>query len=323
MDVLASGKGVYQMPDPDGHREWVRTHKSRELKSKVMTAREAVEKLVSDGDSLGYDLNMHKRGPTALLHEIVRQKKKDLWVAVRFSGLDPAILIAGGCVSRIDIGWFIQSGTCSRAIEEGKVKVTEWTNGAVVYRQLAGAMGLPFLPLRYVGGTDTFEQSGAKLVMDPFTEKEICLVPALNLDVALVHVYQCDEYGNARVFGAGLSPMETSSCAKKLIISTEEIVSNQEIRRQPQLTTIPYYMVDAVVHIPFGTYPGSVPGLYATDGENMVEMMMADRMGKMEEYLQKWVYPFESHAEMLDKLVGARKLIQLMQGETIKEGYRA
>jgi len=321
MEVLASGKGAYRTPDPDGHREWVRTHKSRELKSKVMTAREAVEKFVADGDSLGYDLNMHKRGPTALLHEIVRQKKKDLSVAVRFSGLDPAVLIAGGCVSHIDVGWFIQSGTCSRAIQEGKIRTTEWTNGAVVYRELAGAMGLPFLPLRYIGGTDTFWQSGAKLVRDPFTDKEICLVPALNLDVGLVHVYQADEYGNARVFGAGLSPMETSSCAKKLIISTEEIVSNDEIRRNPQLTTIPYYMVDAVVHIPFGCHPGSVPGLYATDGEAMTEMMIADRMGTMDQYLQKWVYAFETHEEMLDKLVGARKLIQLMQAETIKEGY--
>jgi len=323
MEVLASGKGVYRTPDPDGHREWVRTHKSRELKSKVMTAKEAVEQFVSDGDYLGYDLNIHKRGPTALMHEIIRQKKKDLWVAVRFSGMDPAILIAGGCVSRIDIGWFIQSGTCSRAIQEGKIKVTEWTNGAVVYRELAGAMGLPFLPLRYIGGTDTFEQSGAKLIKDPFTGQEICLVPALNLDVAVVHVHQCDEFGNARIFGSGLSPMETCSCAKKLIISTEEVVSSDEIRRRPQFTTVPYYMVDAVVHVPFGTYPGAMPGIYSSDPEHMIEMMMADRMGTMDAYLEKWVYAFESHAEMLDKLVGARKLIQLMQAETFKEGYRA
>lgn len=323
MEVLASGKGVYRTPDPDGHREWVRTHKSRELKSKLMTAKEAVEKFVSDGDYLGYDLNIHRRGPTALVYEVIRQKKKDLWVAVRFSALDPALLIAGGCVSRIDVGWFIHGGTCSRAIEEGKVKTTEWSNSAVVYRQLAGAMGLPFLPLRYIGGSDVFKQSGAKLVKDPFTGQEICVVPALNLDVALVHVYQSDEYGNARVFGAGLSPMETSTCAKKLIISTEEIISNEEIRMQPNLTTIPYYLVDAVVHLPFGTYPGAMPGMYGADPEHMMEVMVADRMGTMDAYLEKWVYSCESHEEMLDKLVGVKKLLQLTNMETIKEGYHA
>ena len=62
MEELASGKGVFRMPDPDGHREYIRTHKSREMKSKVMTEKEAIEKFVSDGDYLGYDLNMSKRG---------------------------------------------------------------------------------------------------------------------------------------------------------------------------------------------------------------------------------------------------------------------
>jgi len=323
MEVLASGKGVYRMPDPDGHREWVRTHKSREPKNKVMSEQEAIEKFVSDGDYLGYDLNIHKRGPTALFREIIRQKKKDLWVAVRFSGLDPALLIAGGCVSRIDIGWFMYGGTCSRAIQEGKIKTTEWSNSAVVYRQLAGAMGLPFLPLRYLGGSDVFERSGAKLVKDPFTGQEICLVPALNLDVAVVHAYQCDEYGNTRIFGAGLSPLETCTCAKKLIISTEEIISNEEIRRQPQLTTIPYYLVDAVVHLPFGTYPGAMPGVYGADGEHQIELIIADRADTMDDYLEKWVYSVESHTDMLEKRVGTTKLLELMKMETIKEGYRA
>jgi len=288
-----------------------------------MSEKEAVERFVSDGDYLGYDLAMHRRGPNALYREIIRQRKKDLWVAVRFSYLDPGLLIAGGCVSRIDIGWFVHGGTCSRAIEEGKVKTTEWSNSAVIYRQLAGAMGLPFLPLRYLGGSDVFEHSGAKLVKDPFTGQEICLVPALNLDVALVHVYQCDEYGNARVFGAGLSPTETATCAKKLIISTEEIISNEEIRRQPHLTTIPYYLVDAVVHVPFGASPGAMPGLYGSDGEHMPELFMADRGGNWDAYREKWIYSVESHADMLEKRVGAKKLLDLMKMETIKEGYQA
>jgi len=322
MEVLASGTGSYRMPDPDGHREWVRTHKSRELKSKVMSAREAVERFVGDGDYLGYDLCMVRRGPVALYREIIRQRKRNLWLAVRFSLLDPALFIAGECVEGIDIGWF-SPGTTSRAIEQGKIKYSEWSNSAMVYRQLAGAMGLPFLPLRYLGGSDVFQRSGTKLVRDPYTSKEICIIPALNLDVALVHVYQCDEYGNARVFGPGLSPMETASCARKLIISTEEIVSNEEIRRQPHLTTIPYYMVDAVVHAPFGSYPGSMPGLYGIDTDAIAETAVADRAGTLGEYLEKWVYGFESDEEMLDKLVGAKKLIALQRKETIKEGYQA
>lgn len=92
---------------------------------------------------------------------------------------------------------------------------------------------------------------------------------------------------------------------------------------QPNLTTIPYYLVDAVVHLPFGTYPGAMPGMYGADPEHMMEVMVADRMGTMDAYLEKWVYSCESHEDMLDKLVGVKKLLQLTNMETIKEGYHA
>ena len=71
-------------------------------------------------------------------------------------------------------------------------------------------MGLPFLPVRSFGGTDGFTYSGAKLVEDPFTGKPITIVPALNPDVAIIHVQQADEYGNARVFGTGIAHEESA-----------------------------------------------------------------------------------------------------------------
>jgi glutaconate CoA-transferase, subunit A len=322
MEVIASGSGYFRKPDPDGHREWVRTHKKRALVSKLMSEKDAVEKFVSNGDSLGYDLNHTKRGPTAIFREIIRQKKKDLWLCARYSYMDPSLLIAGGCVSGMDIGWFMHNSTASRAIEQGKIKVTEWSNSSLVLRMTAGAMGVPFLPMRYLGGTDIFQHSGAKLVKDPYTGMEVVLVPALNLDVAVIHVHQCDEYGNARIFGPGLSPVETASCAKKLIISTETIISNEEIRRSPQLTTIPYYMVDAVVHLPFGSFPGAMPGVHSVDDEALYEMFVADRTGEWEAYLDKWVYSVESHFDMLEKRVSAGRLLFLMMCETVKEGYQ-
>jgi hypothetical protein len=140
--------------------------------------------------------------------------------------------------------------------------------------------------------------------------------------VAIIHVHQCDEFGNARVFGPGLSPIETATCARKVIISTEEIISNDEIRRNPGLTSIPYYIVDAVVHLPFGTYPGAMPGMYGADPEHTMELMMADRTGAWDVYLKKWVFDVTNHAEMLEKAVGAKKLLDVMKMETIKEGFR-
>jgi hypothetical protein len=203
----------------------------------------------------------------------------------------------------------------------GDVQLFEWSNGAMTYRLLAGSLGVPFLPLRYLGGTDVFNTSGTKLIEDPYTGKPINVVPALNPNVALVHANQCDEYGNARIFGSGLQPVETAMASKKVIISTEELVSTDEIRKDPQKTRIPYYAVDAVVHVPFGGYPGTVPGLYKAHLEHLMESGAAQMQGKMDEYLDKWIYSVSSNEEMLEKHVGQEKLDALKAEETIKEGY--
>lgn len=321
MEVLASGVGEFRMPDPDGFREHVRTHKERRLVNKVMSEQDAVSRFVEDGDYLAYDQNVAVRGPTSLFREIIRQRKKNLWIAAKFSWTDASLLVAGGCVSKVDVGWMATGKVINEAIRKGEVKLIEWSNGAMAYRFLAASLGVPFLPMRYLLGSDTFTQSGAKTIEDPYTGQRVCLVPALYPDVAIIHVHQCDVYGNARVMGAGVAPMEIAMSSKKLIISTEEIIETEAIRRQPQRTTIPYYFVDAVVVAPFGCYPGSVPGLYAGDIEHWLEFMAAEMQGKTDEYLEKWVFSVASHEEMLDTRVGAKKLLQLRQAEIVREGY--
>ncbi|OGO48594.1 MAG: CoA-transferase [Chloroflexi bacterium RBG_16_64_32] len=321
MDVLASGIGEFRKPDPDGYREYVRTHKERRLVSKVMSEHDAISRFVEDGDYLAYDQNVAVRGPTSLFREIIRQRKKDLWIAAKFTWSDASLLVAGGCVSKIDVGWMATGRLINEAIRKGELKLIDWTNGALAYRHLAGSLGVSFLPMRYLVGTDTFTQSGAKVIEDPFTSQPICLVPALYPDVAIIHVQQCDIYGDARVLGAGVAPMEIAMSSKKLIISTEEIIDHEAIRRQPQRTTIPYYFVDAVVVAPFGCYPGSTPGLYGADIEHWMQFGAAEMQGKTDEYLENWVFSVASHEEMLDKRVGAAKLLKLRQAETVREGY--
>ncbi len=321
LEVLASGIGEFLPPDPNGFREHVRKNKQRAMVSKVMSEHDAVSRFVSNGDYIAYDVNMGRRGPTALLREIMRQRKTDLWLAAKFMANDVNLLVAAGCVSRVDVGWMEINRPVREALAAGTLKFIEWTNGALTYRLLAGAMGLPFLPLRYVGGTDAFNGSGAKLVRDPYTGENICLVPALNPDVGIIHAYQSDIYGNARVYGPGVAPLEVAMAAKKLIVTTEEIIDTEEIRRDPHKTMVPYYMVDAVVEMPFGTYPGSMPGLYRSDTDHMMELGRSMVQGKAGEYLEKYVYGVESHQDMLDQRVGAKKLIQLRQEEKLREGY--
>jgi glutaconate CoA-transferase subunit A len=321
MQVLESGVGEFRMPDPDGFREYVRVHKERRMVSKLMSEQEAISRFVEDGDYLAYDQNVAVRGPTSLFREMIRQRKKDLWITAKFTWTDASLLVAGGCVSKIDVGWMATGKLINEAVRKGEVKLIEWSNGAMAYRHLAGSLGVPFLPMRYLVGTDTFTQSGAKVIEDPYTNQRVCLVPALYPDVAIIHVHQCDVYGNARVMGAGVAPMEIAMSSKKLIVSTEEIIDTEDIRRQPQRTTIPYYFVDAVVEAPFGCYPGSTPGLYAADIEHWLRFAAAEMQGKTDEYLEEWVHSVASHEEMLEKRVGQEKLDALKAAETVKEGY--
>jgi acyl CoA:acetate/3-ketoacid CoA transferase alpha subunit len=323
LDVIAEGRGEYLKVDPDGFRDWVREHKDRALVPKLMSEKDAVEKFIQDGDYLLYECNYLQRGPSALIREVIRQKKKDLWLGAKFTWVAAALLVGGGCVSKLDVGFFLFGPTVEQAIREGRVKAYEYSNVVMTNRIMAGAMGLPFLPVRSLGGTDNFPHSGAKLIESPYTGEPILIVPALNPDVALIHVHQADVFGNARIFGTGISHQEAAMASKKVIISTEEIIETDEIRRDPARTTIPYYVVDAVVHTPFGAYPGEMQGRYASDVPHVIEVIASTLRGLIPQYLDKWVYGVSSHAEMLDKLVGAHRLREIVGRATIKEGYTA
>jgi len=323
LDILAEGRGQYLKVDPDGFRDWVREHKDRALVPKLMSEKEAVEKFVQDGDYLLYECNYLQRGPSSLIREVIRQKKKELWVGAKFTWVTAALLVGAGCVSKLDVGFFLFGPTVEQAIREGRVKAYEYSNVVMTNRIMAGAMGLPFLPTRSLGGPANFAHSGAKLIEDPYTGEPIIIVPALNPDVALIHVHQADVFGNARIFGTGISHQEAAMASKKVVISTEEIIETDEIRRDPARTTIPYYVVDAVVHTPFGAYPGEMQGRYASDVPHVIEVIASTLRGLIPQYLDKWVYGVSSHQEMLDKLVGSHKLKEIIGRATIKEGYTA
>ncbi len=96
----------------------------------------------------------------------------------------------------------------------------------------------------------------------PFTGEKLLLVPALNPDVALIHVQRCDAYGNAQIDGLQFMDIDLAMAANKVILTTERIVSNDQIRRAPDHTKIPFFAVDAIVEVPFGCAPHECYGVY-------------------------------------------------------------
>lgn len=314
----------YRPPDPDGFRAYVREHKQRALVPKVMDEHEAVAKFVADGDYLVYDCNYLQRGPASLIREIMRQRRRDLWIGAKFTYVALGLLVEAGCVSRADVGFFGSRGPLfMREVKEGRLKFYEYSNAGMTLRLRAGAQGASFIQTRSFGGTDGYRYSAAQTIEDPFTGQPVVVLPALNPDAAIIHVQEADIYGNARVFGTGIAHVETALASKKVILSTERIVDTEEIRRNPGLTSIPWFVVDAVVLAPYGAYPGSCQGVYAADVDHTTEVFAAMAQDRLAGYLEKWVYSVDGHAEMLEQRLGAGKLVDLRNREPIREGYQA
>jgi len=319
--IIESGIGeLIHPPDLDAFRQWNREKKSRALLDKVMTEEEAVARFVYDGCYIGTELYGTVRCPMTLVREVVRQGKQDLRVAGQgVTELD--LWLGAGLVKTLDITYiglevFGVSSALRRAVESGQVeKVVEWSNGGITWRFKAASMGVPFIPARAMLGTDTLKYSAAKVVECPFTGVKVCLIPALILDVGLIHVHRADRYGNAQIEGISGFAFEMSRACKRLIISAEEIVDSEVIRRAPDRTMIPYYLVDAVVHAPYGAHPGEMVYCYARDEEQLREWVSASRAEESTQvYLDKYVHNLADHQAYLD-LVGRERLETLRAEE--------
>ena len=313
MQIIQSGQGDLIQPVVlDGFREWNRT-KTKSLVDKRMTEAEAVSRFVKGGDYIGTELYGTVRCPMSLVYEIVRQGIGELRIAGQ-GVLELDMLLAAGLVKGLDITYvglelYGVSNCLRREVESGRIEqIVDWSNAAIAWRFKAAAMGVPFIPVRSMLGTDTLKYSAAKVVECPFTEEPVCLLPALILDVGLIHVHKADCYGNAMINGISGFSAEMARASKRLIISAEQIVDTEFFRKEPERNIIPYYLVDAVVEAPFGSHPGEMCYQYRRDEEQIREWVQASKDQRAtKEYLDKYSYSVPDHAHYLE-LIGTDRL---------------
>jgi glutaconate CoA-transferase subunit A len=243
-----------------------------------MTMAEAIERNISDGDFLfigGYIC----RTPFSAIHEIIRQGRRDLTVTRSNAADDFDMMIGAGVVARF-VSTFLSLGVYGlgrcyrRAMEKGvprKIEVEEYTNLSLPMMLMAGAMGMPFIPVRDMLGSDLLKvrsfmgEDKFKIIDSPFDGKPTLLVPAVNPDVAIIHVQQADEEGNAQTWGIGGDCQMGANASRKVIVSCERLVSRETIGKDPSRTIVPALKVAAVVEEPFASHPGYTPGFYDVD----------------------------------------------------------
>jgi len=262
---------------------------------KVMTLRDVVREYVKDGSHLsigGFTIN---RNPMAAVHEIIRQRIRDLYLYAHSNGQGADELIGEidrwECVSRLDIAYGGNgkyAATCIRfrkAVQEGTIQIKDYSNFQMTLRFMAGAMGVPFLPTVSSLGTDLVNVWGFSkeireqdprlpnqkmVVMDnPFggwmDTPKVVLLPAIQTDVTILHVQKADKQGTGRIQGLTFADVEQAKSAKHLILTCDELVDTAVLRQNPDQNNIPFIHVDAVVPTPYGAYPTACYGYYDYD----------------------------------------------------------
>jgi glutaconate CoA-transferase subunit A len=287
------------------------TERDRSLREKVMSLAEAAA-LVPDGTSVGIGGSTLSRTPMAMIWALIRAGRRDLFCVRSITSNEGELLFASETSRHILTSWFSQgivwgvSRIMRSYTESGRARFEEWSHMAVGLRLRAGAMGVPFLPMRSMMGSDVLGQlPDAKLIDCPFTGEKLVLVPALNPDVALIHVQRCDAFGNAQIDGLPFMDIDLAMAANRVILTTERIVSNDQIRRAPDQTKIPFMAVDAVVETPFGSAPhecyGQYEPLFAHLDAYAAQIRRAPEEG-IRAYLERYFFGPKSWTEYLDRL---------------------
>ena len=171
------------------------------------------------------------------------------------------MLTAAGCVSKVIFSYMGNPGVGSlrimrNAIEEKRIDREEYSHYGMISRLQAGATGLPFIPMNPTAAPSLEAANpNYKRVTDPYTGKEVVVVPPLNPDVAIVHVQRADKHGNAQIWGIVGEQKEAAFASKRVIVTAEAIVDEDIIRRDPNRTVIPSFVVSAVCHVPYAAHP--------------------------------------------------------------------
>jgi acyl CoA:acetate/3-ketoacid CoA transferase alpha subunit len=260
----------------------------------------------------------------AFAQEVIRQGIKRLTVSQCIAGIDADILVGAGAVERLISGGGSrgrsgQHACICRAIEQGTLRTEEYSSLSIAFRYLAGSLGLPFIPIRSLNGSDILkrlqevEPPMVSSMKDPFTGEEWLLLKPLVPDVSVVQVQVADEDGNAWIMGPRWDNEEQAKASKRVIVITERLVTSETIRREPDRTVIPAFRVSHVVHLPFSAHPSSVYQVYDFDKTHIKEYAEASRTPDgFKQYLDKYVLGVKDHWEYLEKIGGMKHLSSLM-----------
>ncbi len=287
--------------------------------AKTATLAEAVAS-IPEGAHVALSGFAISRCAMAFAHEAIRQGIKGLTVSQCVAAMDADILAGAGAVNRIVYGGgsrgrFGQHHCLNRGIEEGTLVAEEYSSLSMAFRYLAGSLGLPFIPIRSLRGSDILKRlqevapSQLSYVDDPFTGDNWLVLKPLVPDVAVVQVQVADEDGNAWIEGPRWENEEQVKASNRAIVITERLVPTEVIRRNPERIVIPGFRVSHVVHLPFAAHPSSVYRAYDYDADHIEQYAEVSKTPEgFQKYLDEHVYGVKDHWDYLELIGGVKHL---------------
>ena len=297
--------------------------------------------LVPDGATLSTGGFTTQRHPMAFIYELIRLKRRNLYLFGHSPGGDWDILIGAGCVKRVELAYEADEAFNTvgprwrRAVERGEIEWEDYSNFSMVARFTAGAMGIPFMPVRSLLGSDvvrketltTDERAAdprtaakkAHVMASPFNPADrVVLVPAIHTEFAVLHVQKATAGGTVRIEGQSYADIQQALCADTVIVTAEDIVEEDDLRRTPELNPIPFFVVKHVCHVPYGAHPYAVYNYYDYDPVQLKEYHESARDdAAYRAYLDKYVYGIRDHRAYLEAVGGPGR----MSGLKASPGY--
>lgn len=284
---------------------------------------------VRDGDTVGIGGGLSSREPMAALRELIRQGRRKLRVVGSAHGIDVDMLCGAGAVSisaQSYVGFeqdFGMAPNYRRACQEGQVGIEDGCCYTLVQQLRATIMGVPFLPLRSVRGTDFETLHGFRMMECPYTGEEVLLVPAMQPDVSIIHAQYGDRHGNLVIEGPPVVDILLAKASRKVIATVEKLVDTEELQEK-RGASIPYFYVTAVSEVPFGAHPTACYPFYGYDRPHTAMYYQSAKAGPevfRREFLDPFVYECETHSEYERRVGGDTLKRKLSSWDTNTESW--
>ncbi len=284
------------------------------MQEKLRALPDVIADLVPDGSSIVLGACLEPNIPFAATHEIIRRSIKGLDVIAPISDISTDMLIGAGCVAKITGAWVgnVSAGlghNYRRAMENEDgptLTVRDHSNFSLGMALMAGAYGMPYVPIRSILGSDIVTSNPEfRRAENPFAAnaEPVILVPPLTPDVAVLPVQRADKYGNSHHWGSQGLAHEAGFAAETVILLADEIVAPEVIASDPSRVLVPGYRAAAVCHVPAGVHPSPMTGRWRRDNAFFAEYHQRTRTEEgFRAWLEEWVLGVDNHAAYREKL---------------------